>query len=123
MTLILQHWKLIAGIAYSIAVPVYFYITASSANKNLQTALETSQVSNQKQIAILQISLEDQRVAYEKMFNDYQEKMNAAQKQHDDELVKIKKAQADQQWQLSQKFKADPTAVNEELEKRFGLKK
>lgn len=123
MTLILQHWKLIAGIAYSIAVPVYFYITASSANKNLQTALETSQVSNQKQIAILQNSLEDQRAAYEKMFNEYQEKMNAAQKQHDDELVKIKKAQADQQWQLSQKFKADPTAVNEELEKRFGLKK
>ena len=123
MALILQHWKLIAGIAYSIAVPVYFYITASSANKNLQTALETSQVSNQKQISILRNSLEDQRVAYEKMFNEYQEKMNAAQKQHDEELTKIKKAQADQQWQLSQRFKADPTAVNDELEKRFGLKK
>ena len=104
-------------------LPVYFYVTASSANKNLETALETSQASNQKQISILRESLEDQRVAYEKMFNEYQEKMNAAQKQHEIEIDKIKKAQADQQWQLSQKFKADPAAVNEELEKRFGLKK
>ncbi len=123
MTFLIQYWKLIAGAAYIIAVPVYFYVTASSANKNLETALEISQASNQKQISILRESLEDQRVAYEKMFNEYQEKMNAAQKEHETELAKIKKAQADQQWQLSQKFKADPTAVNEELEKRFGLKK
>ena len=123
MTFLIQYWKLIAGAAYIIAVAVYFYVTASNANKNLETALETSQASNQKQISILRESLEDQRVAYEKMFNEYQEKMNAAQKQHELEIDKIKKAQADQQWQLSQKFKADPAAVNEELEKRFGLKK
>lgn len=123
MTFLLQHWKLIAGIAYSIAIPVYFYTSSSSANKNMQEALEISQASNQKQIAILQHSLEDQKQAYEKMFNDYKEKLDAAQKQHDSEMAKIKKTQLDQQWQLSQKFKADPTAVNEELEKRFGLKK
>ena len=89
----------------------------------LQQAMDASQTSNRQQIELLQNALEDQRLAYDKMFKEYQEKLNAAQKEHETEMAKIKKTQADQQWQLSQKFKTDPAAINEELEKRFGLKK
>lgn len=122
MTFLLTHWKLILAIVYGISVPIYFSISSDKAVKNMESALESSQESNKKQLEVLQNSLEDQRVAYDKMFKDYQAKMAKLEEDYQKDLKKVTDKQAVQQKQLADRF-TDPKAVDEELEKRFGLKK
>tara|TARA_R110000868_G_scaffold234694_1_gene488392 strand:+ start:17 stop:385 length:369 start_codon:yes stop_codon:yes gene_type:complete len=122
MAFILQHWKLIAGIAYTIAIPVYFSIKSDNAVKNMESALDTSQQSNQKQIKVLQDAVKDQREAYDKMFKDYQDKIKKLEEDYQKDLKQVKDKQAKQQKDLQERF-ADPKVVDKELEERFGLKK
>jgi sucrose-6-phosphate hydrolase SacC (GH32 family) len=122
MGLLISNWKIILAIICGISVPIYFSITSDKAVKNMESALQSSQESNKKQLQVLQNSLEEQRIAYDKMFKDYQIKMAKLEEDYQKDLKKVADKQIIQQKQLTDRF-ADPKAVDEELEKRFGLKK
>ncbi len=122
MAFILSHWKIIVLILYSVAVPVYFSISSDNAVKKMESALDISQQSNQKQIKVLQDAVKDQREAYDKMFKDYQDKVKKLEEDYQKDLKQVKDKQAKQQKDLQERF-ADPKVVDKELEERFGLKK
>ena len=115
--IILKHWKILLLIAYAIAVPLYFH----QSTKGMQQALDSSRESSQKQITILENALEDQRVYYDQLFTEYQEKIEAEEVRYQEELDKIKQKQASQQKELSKRFRENPSAVSDELSKRYGL--
>lgn len=105
------------AIAYMILVPLYSY---QSTAKMRQT-LEISQESSDGQIKILQGAMEEQRVQYDKMFKEYQAKIEEEKKRYDDEIVELRKTQEKHQKLLSKKFKENPSAISDELSKRYGL--
>lgn len=112
-----QYWKIMLAIAYMILVPLYSY---QSTAKMRQT-LEISQESSDGQIKILQGAMEEQRVQYDKMFKEYQAKIEEEKKRYDDEIVELRKTQEKHQKLLSKKFKENPSAISDELSKRYGL--
>lgn len=117
VNLIKQHWKLILILAYGIFVPLYFW----KSTKGIQQAFDSSRESSQKQINILEGALEDQSLYYDQLFQEYQDRMDAEEARYEEEIAKIKEAQATQQKQLSKKFKENPSAISDELSKRYGL--
>jgi|APGre2960657404_1045060.scaffolds.fasta_scaffold48832_2 hypothetical protein len=112
-----QYWKLILLLAYGIAVPLYFHQSTKAMGK----ALDTSRESSNNQIKILQTSLEDQKKAYDKMFDEYRLKMEAEEKRYNEELEKIKTTQITQQKQLSKRFKENPSEISNTLMEKYGL--
>jgi Tfp pilus assembly major pilin PilA len=117
LVLLKDNWKLVISIAYAVIVPLYFNQTSKSAVK----AMEASQESSNTQITLLKKQLDEQREQYNKMFEEYKTKMAEAQAKYDEELEKIKKDQKKQQKRLTDTFKNDESAIDEELQKRFGL--
>lgn len=112
-----QYWKLLLLLAYAIAVPLYFH----QSTKGIQQAFDSSRESSQKQISILEGALEDQRLYYDQLFQEYQDRMDAEELRYEEELTKIKETQASQQKQLAKRFKENPSAISDELSKRYGL--
>lgn len=111
------NWKLIAAGVYALIIPLYFNQSSKSAFK----AMEASQESSKKQIHILKNEMEEQRRVYNQMFDDYKKKLDEAQAKYDEELESIKKNQKKQQKKMAETFKNDETAIDEELQKRYGL--
>ena len=114
---ILKHWKILLLLAYGVAVPLYFM----KSNKAMEQALDASRESSNNQIKILQTSMEEQRKAYDKMFDEYRVKMEAEEKRYNEEIEKIKTTQASQQRQLSKRFKENPSEINNTLMEKYGL--
>lgn len=112
-----QYWKLILLLAYSIAIPLYFY----QSTKNMQKGLDSSRDSSQHQIDILKTSMQQQTVAYEKMFNDYREATKQEEIRYKEEIEYIKKTQVLQQKQLSKRFKENPSEIDKTLIEKYGL--
>lgn len=112
-----QYWKLLLFLAYAIAVPLYFH----QSTKGIQQTLNSSRESSKKQITILENAFEEQRVFYDQLFIEYQERMDAEKVKYQEELDKIKQTQITQQKQLSKKFKDNPSTISDELSIRYGL--
>jgi len=117
MTFILQHWKIGMAVVYAIVIPFYF----NQSSKSAFQAMEASQESSKKQIYILKNEIEEQRKVYNQMFDDYKKKLDEAQAKYDEELESIKKNQKKQQKKMAETFKNDESAIDEELQKRYGL--
>ena len=117
VSFIKQYWKLLLLLAYAIAIPLYFH----QSTKGVQQTFDSSRESSQTQINILEGALEDQKLYYDQLFQEYQERMDAEEVRYDEELEKIKQTQVTQQKQLSKKFKDNPSAISDELSKRYGL--
>jgi protoporphyrinogen oxidase len=115
--MVLKILKYVLLIGYGVAVPFYFY----NNNKAIEQALDASKESSDKQIQILQTSMEDQRKAYDKMFDEYRAKMEAEEKRYNEEIEKIKTTQVSQQKQLSKRFKENPSEINNTLMEKYGL--
>ena len=114
---ILKYWKILLLLAYGIAVPLYFH----QSTKGMQKALDASRESSQNQINILKSNIEVQKLAYEKMFNEYRAKMEEEDARYKQELEKIKTTQASQQKILSKRFKDNPSEINNTLMEKYGL--
>jgi hypothetical protein len=117
LVLLKDNWKLVISLGYAVIVPLYFNQTSKSAVK----AMEASQESSKKQIYILKNEIEEQRRVYNQMFDDYKKKLDEAQAKYDEELESIKKNQKKQQKKMAETFKNDESAIDEELQKRYGL--
>ena len=115
--IIKQYWKLILAIAYAIFVPLYFY----NSTKGIQKAFDSSRESSQKQINLLEDSLEEQSVYYDQLFQQYQDRMDAEEIRYQQEIIDIKQVQDKQQKELSKRFKNNPSAISDELKKRYNL--
>ncbi len=111
------NWKLILAIVYAIFVPLYFYKTT----RTLQIALDSSRDSSDKQINILQNTLDEQSEYYDSLFQEYQDRMDAEENRYNQELEDIKVVQDKQQKELSKRFKNNPSAISDELKKRYNL--
>ncbi len=112
-----EYWKLLLALAYAIFVPLYFYQSTRTLNKTL----DNSRVSSDTQINILQNTLDEQTEYYDKLFQEYQDRMDAEEARYNEEIKSIKDKQDKQQKELSKKFKNNPSAISEELTKRYGL--
>jgi hypothetical protein len=112
-----EYWKLLLALAYAIFVPLYFYQSTRTLNKTL----DNSRVSSDTQINILQNTLDEQTEYYDKLFQEYQDRMDAEEARYNEEIKSIKEKQEKQQKKLSKKFKSNPSAISEELTKRYGL--
>lgn len=112
-----QYWKFILALIYVVVVPLYFY----QSTKGMQKALDASRESSNNQIAILQNALTKQSQDYDKMFKEYQAKVEEEETRYNEELKKIKETQAVQQRQLSKRFKENPSSISDELSKRYNL--
>lgn len=117
VSFIKQYWKLLLLLAYAIAVPLYFH----QSTKGMQQALDASRESSNNQIKILQTSMEEQRKAYDKMFDEYRAKMEAEEIRYQQEIDKIKQTQVTQQKQLSKRFKENPSEIDNTLMEKYGL--
>ena len=117
LNFIKQYWKIILALAYAILIPLYFH----QSTKGMQQAFDNSRESSQKQIGILQNALEDQSAYYDNLFQEYQDKIEAEEVRYNEELKKIKETQQKQQKELSKRFKDNPSAISDELSKRYGL--
>lgn len=111
------NWKLILAIIYAIFVPLYFY----KSTKTLQFAIDSSRDSSDKQINILQNTLDEQSEYYDSLFQEYQDRMDAEENRYNQELEDIKVVQDKQQKELSKRFKNNPSAISDELKKRYNL--
>ncbi len=111
------YWKPILALLYAILVPLYFY----ESTKSVQAALDNSRESSQKQINILQNSLDEQAQYYDALLQDYQDKMDAEEVRYNEEIKKIKEVQQKQQKELAKRFKNNPTTISDELKKRYNL--
>lgn len=112
-----QNWKLIAAIAYAVAVPLYFY----QSTKILSNALDASKTSSKEQISILNDTLEDQQAYYEVLIEQFTMSLEFEQQKHDDEMKQIREAQAYQQSLLTERFRSDPTQITIILKDRYKL--
>ena len=112
-----QNWKLILALVYAIFVPLYFY----KSTKTLQVALDSSRDSSDKQINVLQNTLEEQSQYYDYLFQEYQDRMDAEEIRYNQQIENIKVVQDKQQKELSKKFKNNPSAISDELKKRYNL--
>jgi uncharacterized protein HemX len=117
LSFIKQYWKLILALAYAILVPLFFY----QSTKGMQKALDTSRESSNNQITILQDALNKQSAEYDKMFKEYQAKVEEEEKRYNEELKQIRETQVVQQRQLSKRFKDNPSSISDELSKRYNL--
>lgn len=117
ISFIKQYWKVILILAYAVAVPLYFY----QSTKGMQKALDVSRESSNNQITILQDALTKQSAEYDKMFKEYQTRIDEEEKRYNEEIKQIKETQASQQRQLSKRFKENPSAISDELSKRYNL--
>ena len=111
------YWKPILALLYAILVPLYFY----ESTKSVQAAFDNSRESSQKQINILQNSLDEQAQYYDALLQDYQDKMDAEEVRYNEEIKKIKEVQQKQQKELAKRFKNNPTTISDELKKRYNL--
>ena len=112
-----QNWKLILALVYAIFVPLYFY----NSTRNLQIALDSSRDSSDKQINVLQNALDEQSEYYDSLFQEYQDRMDAEENRYNQEIEDIKVVQDKQQKELSKRFKNNPSAISNELKKRYNL--
>lgn len=112
-----NYWKQILIVAYAIFVPLYFL----QSTKSTQEALIASRASSSAQINILQNALDEQRVRYDQMFEEYQIKMEEEEIRFQEEIKKIKLTQEQQQKELSKKFKDNPSSIKDELSNRYNL--
>lgn len=112
-----QYWKLLLALLYAILVPLYFY----QSTKSVENALNSSRESSQKQINILQNSMEEQAQYYDALLQDYQDKMDAEEVRYNQEIKNIKEVQEKQQKELAKRFKNNPTTISDELKKRYTL--
>jgi hypothetical protein len=117
LNFIKHYWKLILALAYAILIPLFFY----QSTKGMQKALDASRESSDNQIGILKNALNEQSVQYDKMFKEYQAKVDEEEKRYNEELKQIKETQASQQRQLSKRFKENPSSISDELSKRYNL--
>lgn len=117
LNFIKQYWKIILALAYAILIPLYFY----QSTKGMQQAFDNSRESSQKQINILQNSLDEQAQYYDALLQDYQDKMDAEEVRYNEEIKKIKEVQQKQQKELAKRFKNNPTTISDELKKRYNL--
>lgn len=117
LNFIKQYWKLLIALLYAIFVPLYFY----QSTHTMQKSLDISRDSSEKQINILQNSLEEQTQYYDKLFEEYQSSLEAEQTRYNESLNQIKEAQVLQKKQLSKKFQQSPSSISDELTKRYGL--
>jgi len=111
------YWKPILALLYAILVPLYFY----QSTKSMQQALDSSRTSSSAQINILQNTIDEQTEYYDKLFQEYQDRMDAEEIRYNEEIKNIKENQQKQQKDLSKKFRNNPSAISEELTKRYGL--
>ena len=111
------YWKPIFALLYAILVPLYFY----QSTKSMQQALDSSRTSSSAQINILQNTIDEQTEYYDKLFQEYQDRMDAEEIRYNEEIKNIKENQQKQQKDLSKKFRNNPSAISEELTKRYGL--
>ena len=112
-----DNWKIILALIYAIAVPLYFY----NSNRATAKALDIAQKSSDQQIQVMKTAMDTQKAAYDKMFEDYKQRLNAEEERYNKELQTIKDNQKVQQGKLAGLFKSNPQAVNDELSKRYGL--
>lgn len=112
-----ENWKLILAILYAIFVPLYFYKNT----KALEIALDTTRNSSQKQINVLHNALDEQTEYYDNLFQEYQDRIEAEEIRYNQELEDIKTVQDKQQKELSKRFKNNPSAISDELKKRYNL--
>jgi cell division protein FtsX len=112
-----QYWKLLLALAYAIFIPLYFH----QSTKSVQNALDNSRESSQKQINILQNSIDEQAQYYDALLQDYQDKMDAEEIRYNQEIKNIKEVQEKQQKELAKKFKNNPSTISDELKKRYNL--
>jgi hypothetical protein len=115
--LIKQYWKAVLAIVYAIAVPLYFYLST----RITEQALETSINSSKKQIEVLQSTIDEQSAYYTVMFEQYAALIEQEESRHNEQIQNIQQIKQYQQSLLSQKFNQDPTAITEELKKRYNL--
>ena len=87
----------------------------------MQQALDSSRTSSSAQINILQNTIDEQTEYYDKLFQEYQDRMDAEEIRYNEEIKNIKENQQKQQKDLSKKFRNNPSAISEELTKRYGL--
>jgi len=112
-----QYWKILLALAYAIFIPLYFY----QSTKSVQAALDNSRESSQKQINILQNTIDEQAQYYDALLQDYQDKMDAEEVRYSQEIIKIKQTQEQQKKQLLKRFKENSSVISDELTKRYGL--
>lgn len=112
-----EYWKLLLAIAYAIFIPLYFY----QSTKSIQNGLDNSREFSQKQINILQNSLDEQSQYYDELLQQYQDKIDAEEIRYNEEIENIKQVQQEQQKELSKRFKNNPSAISDELRKRYNL--
>lgn len=117
VNIVKQYWKLILALAYAIFIPLYFY----NSTKGIQKAFDSSRESSQKQINLLEGALEEQSIYYDQLFQQYQDRMDAEEARYEQELKDIKQVQDKQQKELSKRFKKNPSAISDELKKRYNL--
>lgn len=111
------YWKEIFIVAYAIFIPLYFF----QSTKSTQKALDASRTSSSAQIGYLEDRLDEQAFYYDQLIEEYQIKIDLLEQKYNGELDKIKEKQAIQQKDLSVIFKKNPSAISEELRKRYGL--
>jgi hypothetical protein len=112
-----NNWKIILALIYAIAVPLYFY----NSNRETAKALDIAQKSSDQQIQVMKTAMDSQKIAYDKMFEEYKQRLDAEEERYNKELQAIKDGQKAQQYKLSGLFKNSPQAVDDELSKRYGL--
>ena len=112
-----NNWKVVLALIYAVAVPLYFY----NSNRETAKALDIAQKSSDQQIQVMKTAMDSQKVAYDKMFEEYKQRLDAEEERYNKELQAIKDGQKAQQYKLSGLFKNSPQAVDDELSKRYGL--
>lgn len=117
LNFIKSYWKIILALLYAIAVPLWFY----QSNRALVQALEISDNSSKQQIQVLKNNIDTQKAAYDKLFEEYKQKLEYEEQRYNKELADIKTKQEQQQGKLSGLFRRNPTSINDELSKRYGL--
>lgn len=112
------YWKEIFIVAYAIFIPLYFFQSTQSTQK----ALDASRTSSSNQISYLEDRLDEQAFYYDQLIEEYQIKIDLIEQKYNGEIDRIKERQAIQQEELTIIFKKNPSAISEELRKRYGLK-
>ena len=67
-------------------IPLYFY----QSTKSMQQALDSSRTSSSAQINILQNTIDEQTEYYDKLFQEYQDRMDAEEIRYNEEIKNIK---------------------------------